>query len=254
LTHQAESVDLEIMEMSFAGGSWNVVYHIGILRFLQEDSGFDLSQWQFLGASSGCIPAVAAACDIPWQEVKESYDRLASNSRASRTGPMFKMSKWQNEAISYSFNRRPHVYRKAQKRLHLCVSHFPPKSYQLINEFESNSHLQNIMLGSFFIPFYSTQMVKHRGRLCIDGSFSNNKPTLSDRTITASAVDTSASVHPRTPYKPFSGFKPRDPSRAWKMYREGYENAYSYFEKHSHFHFEIKKTKNSINTDSRIDL
>jgi hypothetical protein len=242
------------MEMSFAGGSWNVVYHIGILRYLQDDSGFDLSQWQFLGASSGCIPAVAAACDIPWQEVKQSYDRLASNARASRTGPMFKMSKWQNEAIEYSFNKRPNVYRKAQRRLHLCVSHFPPKSYQLVNEFENNSHLQSIMLGSFFIPFYSTQMVKYRGRLCLDGSFSNNKPTLSTNTITASAVDTTASIHPKDPYEPLSGFRPRDPSLAWKMYQKGYSDAHSYFEKHSHSHFEIKNKKKNINNDSRIDL
>ena len=218
------------MELSFAGGSWNVIYHIGILRYLQDESGFDLSTWQFLGASSGCIPAVAAACEVPWQEVKESYDNLASRARASRTGPMFKMSKWQNEAISYSFDKRPNVYRKGLGRLHLCISHFPPKRFVLVSDFKSNQHLQEIMLGSFFIPFYSTQMVKHNGRLCIDGSFTNNKPTLSEKTITASAVDPTATIHPRSPYKPYSGFKPRDPSCAWKMYREGYDNAKTYFE------------------------
>ncbi len=218
------------MEMSFAGGSWNVIYHIGILRYLQEESGFDLSNWQFLGASSGCIPAVAAACDVPWQEVKQSYDQLASKSRASWTGPMFKMSKWQNEAIAESFQKRPQLYKKGQGRLHLCISHFPPKESVLVSEFKNNAHLQEIMLGSFFIPFYSTQLVKHEGRICIDGSFTNNKPTLSPNTITASAVDPSATIHPKVPYKPYSGFKPRDPSCAWKMYREGFENAKSYFE------------------------
>ena len=143
---------------------------------------------------------------------------------------MFKMSKWQNEAISYSFDKRPNVYRKGLGRLHLCISHFPPKRFVLVSDFKSNQHLQEIMLGSFFIPFYSTQLVKHNGRLCIDGSFTNNKPTLSEKTITASAVDPTATIHPRSPYKPYSGFKPRDPSCAWKMYREGYDNAKSYFE------------------------
>ena len=147
------------MEMSFAGGSWNVIYHIGILRYLQEESGFDLSAWQFLGASSCCIPAVAAAGEVPWQEVKESFDKLASRARASWTGPMFKMSKWQNEAISESFNKRPGLYKKAQGRLHLCISHFPPKQSVLVHQFNSNQHLQDIMLGSFFIPFYSNRFL-----------------------------------------------------------------------------------------------
>lgn len=217
------------MEMSFAGGSWNVIYHVGILRYLQDESGFDLSQWQFLGASSGCIPAVAAACGIPWEEVKSSYDALASRARASRTGPMFKMSGWQNEAISHSFNNRPGAYRKASSRLHLNVSHVAPRRHVLVNQFKSNAHLQEIMLGSFFIPFYSTQVVRHEGRLCLDGSLTNNLPKLTENTITASAVDSRATIHPPVPYKAFSGFRPRDTSGAWRMYREGYQNAKSYF-------------------------
>jgi len=129
----------------------------------------------------------------------------------------------------------PEAYKMADNRLHISITE-PHPSFQflkntIVHRFHSNDELLNYMLASCYVPFYYETPVYVKNKLCFDGGFSNNNPTIDTQTIKISPYSFSdAHIKPyMSPFSPLDAFLfiPAV-NKMLQLEKQGYEDSISF--------------------------
>ena len=173
--------------LSFAGCGFLGIYHIGVASCLQLSAPQVLSN-KIGGSSAGALCALTLACDIPLVEVTRLVLSLAMEARKNILG-----------AFSPSFELTGIIRRKLESLLPNNVAEMVSGKFfvsitktrklknLLVSEFHDKNDVIEAVLASSFVPVMSGfNLPKFRGKLSLDGIYSDALPLLGDFTITVS--------------------------------------------------------------------
>lgn len=217
------------LTLSFAGCSWLLTYHFGVVRFIQEN--LSLKGLRFAGASSGSVAALVLATGLPAQEAYDFAREMAIDAQDRRFGPVGRMSRYLHGGLDQLLPKD--CVKKASGRLIVSVTELPRFRNRLVtvNAPMTREELILLIRASCYIPIYYERPVRMNGRYYVDGGLTNNLPNPGGEVISVSPTRRfQAGVHiaPAVPPSIKHAFFP-DPNILKTLYRQGYEDAAQYW-------------------------
>ncbi|MCA9566063.1 MAG: patatin-like phospholipase family protein, partial [Myxococcales bacterium] len=177
---KSERLNQSQPSVSFAGCSWLMIFHLGVLDHLSET--YSLDQWRFAGSSSGALTAALGASGTSVWDAKRLLIELAEASRTRRLGPVGRMSGYVRDGLERTLPSDAHE--RASNRLRIGITTLPRLDVTYASQFSSRAELIDAILASCYIPIYYERPVKFRGQWCIDGGLRDNQPRFDADTIT----------------------------------------------------------------------
>ncbi|XP_041365493.1 1-acylglycerol-3-phosphate O-acyltransferase Pnpla3-like [Gigantopelta aegis] len=176
------------MSVSFSGCGFLGIYHIGVASCIKEHAPHFLDSGRLLGASAGAITACCFICGCCLGECTSFVLRLASKARSRTLGPLhpsFDINRILRDVMLQVLPLNAHLI--CSGRLYVSMTRVHDKKNVIISQYDSREELIEALLCSAFVPFYSGMLPpKFRGVRYVDGSLSDNLPTLDEDTITVS--------------------------------------------------------------------
>ncbi|XP_037086569.1 1-acylglycerol-3-phosphate O-acyltransferase Pnpla3-like, partial [Pollicipes pollicipes] len=186
------------MNLSFAGCGFLGVYHIGVAACMRRYCP-ELLMNRIAGASAGAIAAAALICQTSLSEIMSDLVNVARVIQAHMGGPFspfVSVPAMLHAGLQKNLPDNAHVL--CSGRLHVSVTRLEDGQNCILSHFESKEELISALMCTAFIPAFSGwRPPRFAGKRYMDGCYSNNLPTLDDRTITVSPFCGEADICPR---------------------------------------------------------
>ena len=186
------------VNLSFCGCGFLGIYHVGVASCFHEYAP-QVSMHKIAGSSAGALVAIAYICgNIPLAYCTTDFLAVAIEARAHTLGPFhpsFDVQAMVREALERGLPED--AYKRADGKLHVSLTRVDDGENVVINSFESNEDLIQVLLCSCFIPFWSgIRLPKYKGISYMDGGFSKNLLELDSKTVSVSPFAGEADICP----------------------------------------------------------
>ena len=180
------------------GGGQLWPFSIGVGNHIYKH--YDISRIKFLASSCGCFAAVPLACGLnPLDWYIQEWNRCLTHfSHRGILGCLFDHTQFYHELWDRYLPADAHLC--VSGRLFLSVTLVPSMRNRVVSTFRTRDELLATLVASMCIPllFIRNAPVCLHDTFAIDGGFSDNMPCLDSDTITVSALDVNAHIHPTT--------------------------------------------------------
>lgn len=236
--------------ISFSGGGYNCVYHLGIVKYIFENSIL-FKDLKYLGASGGAGIASIALC---YESESESTKLTIINDILRDIIGMRLMNlKLSEQVARYSSILERYIdeekFNKYIKRKNRCyisitdVSDIIPKNI-IMNNFETYEQYIESLRGSACIPLLLDDTIRTvDGKWCLDGGLSNNIPVINEHTLRISCLNyplMKADIYPKIICELKYSFISPEEKYIMNMFNLGYNDMEQYMR-------EYKEQKNKNN-------
>ncbi len=171
------------MNIQFSGSAGYYPYILGLARGLQINNYSSKDFDKIYCYSSGATVALLFSLDIDIKfAMKTLHIDIELELNKSLVGTAFNfLNVLENNLISFLNNINTEIYKKANNKLHICLTKvstnkyfIPDLSSEIINEYYSNEDLAKACIASGFISFYSKNpfniFYNFRNMKCIDSA------------------------------------------------------------------------------------
>lgn len=240
------SKDLSKDSVSFSGGGYNCVYHLGVIKYIFENQ-YLFKNTKFLGASGG---AGIVSLILAYENNEYKFDTL--NNILNDIIELNKLDiKLQEQVEKYTQIICNYIdedkFNKCIKNSNRCyisltdVTYLIPSNVIKYN-FKTYDEFISTLRASACIPFLLDNKIRNiDGRYYLDGGLSNNLPILSNKTIRISCLNypfLQADIYPKIISEIGYSFYPPNKNYILNLYDLGYSDM---------FEFMIKYKKNVNN-------
>ena len=171
------------LAVSFCGGGFLGLYHVGVLRALREHAEPGFAAALVTGASAGALVGAAAVCGIPANDLAEAVLNIAAATRKKPLGaltPGFELvAEVKTEMERLLPDRAPEL---CSEKLFVATSKLSPLPRLVFeSSFVSRAHLIEALIASSFVPGVTGSISTHpsvAGDKRIDGGLARNWPRL----------------------------------------------------------------------------
>jgi len=234
------------LNLSFAGCGFLGIYHIGVVSAFKEHVP-SIFHHKITGTSAGSLAAACSLCDCSIDEMKNDVIDLAMDSRKYLLGAFHP-----NVNISSVFRKNlermlpDDAHETCSGKLFVSVTSWSDRKNVLINQFDSREDLIDALVCSSYLPLYTGIFPPtFKGKVYLDGGFTDNCPMLDDHTIMVSPYSGKAHISPafeldpvdrdklqtsRGNYNRFVSLFPPDQDRMEEIFFDGYEDAVKFCE------------------------
>lgn len=242
---------IELSSISFSGGGYNCVYHIGVLKYIFENPEL-FKNTKYLGASGGAgIIAVLLSyendpnnIDILDKIIEFIIDLGTRNIQLSK-----QVEEYSKMLFDYVTKDRFNKYIKTSNRCYISVTdvtYIVPIN-TIKHEFETYEKFKEILQASACIPFLLDDKIrKVDSRSYLDGGISNNMPVLDEYTLKISCLNypfMDANLYPDKTCDIKHSFIPPPKEYIIEMYNQGYSDIKKYMKKRYDIYMDFKKEK-----------
>jgi len=224
--------DKIIKSVSFSGGGYNCVYHLGVVKYIFENTRL-FENTIYLGASGGAGIIGIILCYENDHERLKIVDTIISEIikfRGMKLKLHEQVDKYSKLIESYITKERFEKYIKNKKRCHISVTEitrFIPKNH-VICDFDNYEIYLETLRASACIPFIlDSKFRKINNKTYLDGGLTNNMPILDENTIRISCIIypfLRADVYPKIISDIKYSFIAPEMNYILNMYNLGYSN------------------------------
>lgn len=183
-----------IDSLSFSGGGYNCVYHIGVLKYIFENPNL-FRGTKYLGASGGAGIVAVVLCFEEDENRFDILDEMIDEIAAMRDKNLKlyqQVEDYSNILLRYVTRERFDKYIKDSDRCHISITNIPMilPSNVMKTRFSSYEQFVETLRASACIPVILDNKIRKVDSIyCIDGGLSNNLPVLDDKTIKVSCLN-----------------------------------------------------------------
>ena len=191
--------------ISFSGGGYNCMYHMGVVRYIFENPELFLGT-KYLGASGGAGIVALVLCfesDPDRFKILEIMMEYVISMKSSNLNFHDQVKVYTQNLVKHITLERFDQYIKDSDRCHISVtdiSKIIPRN-SLKTKFESYGQFIDTLKASACIPIiFDNQIRKIDFKSYLDGGLSNNLPILNEKTIRISCLSyplLNAEVYPK---------------------------------------------------------
>jgi len=224
--------DKIIKSVSFSGGGYNCVYHLGVVKYIFENTRL-FENTIYLGASGGAGIIGIILCYENDQDRHKVIDTIINEIikfRRMRLKLHEQVDKYSKLIESYITKDRFEKYIMNKKRCHISVTDitgFLPRN-TVICDFDNYENYLDTIRASACIPFILDNKLRRiNNRTYLDGGLTNNIPVLDEHTIRISCIRypfLRADVYPRIISDIKYSFIAPEMNYILNMYNLGYSN------------------------------
>lgn len=246
--HSSDKKDIDVSKkektiesISFSGGGYNCTYHMGIIKYIFENS-IMFKNTKYLGASGGagiCAIILCFESDPERFNILEQMINVVIEMKNMDLDISDQVKHYTDELIKHITVERFDKYIKDKDRCYIsvtCINNMWIKN-EIKSSFNSYTEFIDTIKASACIPILLDNQIRKIGNdKYIDGGLSNNIPVLNNNTIKISCLDFplqkylhSPDVYPKSVYKIKHCFTPPDKTYIMNMYTLGYEDIMVYF-------------------------
>ena len=239
-----------IDSISFSGGGYNCVYHLGIVKYIFQNNHL-FENTKYLGASGG---AGIASFVLAFQNYDQNLQLL--ETVINEISKLHSLNiPFHDQVTNYINILTKHITNdifnnniKYKNKLHMSltnISNILPYN-QIVSNFNNYEYFINTLKASACIPFIlDNQIRKINNNYYLDGGLSNNIPIINKKTVKISCLNypfLDADLLPIKIYKLKYSFMPPKKEYIDKMIDLGYHDMKNYMKI-----YEKKYTVNKIN-------
>lgn len=179
-----ESENDKPLEISFCGAGFMAIYHVGVLKCIQDHAPHLLKRVKTIsGASSGSLIAVWVACNLNISDLlkwMEDTFRASYNYRLGVINPWYNIYRRIRQLLEQHLPRDAHL--RVRGRIGIAITTLPYFKTVIISDPTTRKELIDAILISGFLPGYTQFRMpfKFRGKYCIDGGALCNCPGWDD--------------------------------------------------------------------------
>ena len=187
---------------SFSGGGMLWTYYLGVAHHLFVN--YDVRTLKILASSAGVFVAIPLVCgDDPYDWCRRDWGKCIAHFEGRPIlgtffdDPLFYRNLWDNYLPADA-----HV--KVSGRLFLSITLFPSFRNVVVSQYDSREELLDCILATMCLPivFLRTFIKTGKYGLAIDGGITNDLPCVDRYTVTCSAINTYADIHPLEAFTP----------------------------------------------------
>ncbi len=240
--------------VSFSGGGYNCIYHLGVVRYIFENPDL-FKGTKYLGASGGAGIMGLVLCYENDPEKFTIIDNIIKDIIAMNelNLKLYEQVKKYSEIIETYINEdRFNKFIKGTNRCHISVtdvSSIFPKNI-IKHNFEAYSIYMDTLKASACIPFILDDTLRILdNRYHLDGGLSNNMPILNKNTIKISCLNyplMNADVYPKVICELKYSFTAPTKNYILNMHDLGYSNMEE-FMKQYHIGIQLQRQDNELN-------
>jgi len=229
-----------VESVSFSGGGYNCVYHLGVVRYIFENPEL-FRDTKYLGASGGAgiISLIVCYADDPMRfEVLDQIVRTIIEMNGSDLKLHQQVEKYSKILESYITESKFEQRIRGLDRISISVTDITdviPRN-QIKNNFETYTQFLETIRASACIPFIlDNTFRKIDGRIYLDGGLSNNLPVLNDETIRISCLNypfLNAELYPKIISEIYYSFTPPTKNYVLNMHDLGYGDIDTHMKPH----------------------
>lgn len=180
-----------IESISFSGGGYNCVYHLGVMKYIFENNDM-FHETIYLGASAGAGIAtlILAFFDHPdrmniFEEIVIKIKNIKKNIKYNFTD---QTEIYTNILIDIIKKDEDHACKNILRsnKLHISVTNISNiiPTNKIMTNFVNMKSVEDAIRASACIPFIFDNKFRNCDKMiCIDGGFTNNLPSLNGSTI-----------------------------------------------------------------------
>jgi predicted acylesterase/phospholipase RssA len=229
----------KIKSISFSGGGYNCVYHLGVIKYIFEHTD-DFKDCQYLGASGGsnlgAFIIINENKDNRIQILQNILDEIIELA-SSNINLVDQVDKYMN-IITNCVNENN--FKKYIQDKNRCIVSVTKLIYSIIpqntivqNYSSYNDYINHIRASSSIPYLIDNKFRTINNNYFIDGGFTNNQPIIDDDTITVACYNYphyKPDIYPKflAQYKHI--FKPPTKEYLLQMFALGYKDAALFFE------------------------
>lgn len=231
--------NIPIESISFSGGGYNCVYHLGCVKYIFENEEL-FKNTIYLGASGG---AGIIALLLSYEHDENKFDLLdaildAISSFQEKNLKFYEHVEEYSELLfAFANETRFNKFIKNTNRCHISltnVTYFIPIN-EVKCDYNTYTHFIETIKASACIPFILDGAVRTiDNKKYIDGGLSNNMPMLNEKTIRISCLNyplLSADIYPKEIYELKYSFFPPTKEYIMNMFNLGYEDMKKFMDK-----------------------
>ena len=181
-------------DLIFSGGGFKGFYHIGICKILKDmENNNKIKIRYIIGTSTGAISAINYACNIEYETWIQAYYTIKQNITKSDL---------HNCVIDVFQTKIPkNAYELCNGKVKIAVSKLTLFGFEeeLIDYFESNEHLINVLSAAIKIPFLTSKSIfgiKIKKDIYYDAFFNRITPIIYNNDIPQLVVKTYDATYP----------------------------------------------------------
>ncbi|TRY77072.1 hypothetical protein TCAL_00026 [Tigriopus californicus] len=184
------------ISVSFSGCGFLGLYHVGALACF-NDYKHKVHIEHALGASAGALVALAAIVDIPTEILKKRFTQIVKDANSLPFGafnPKFNVTKLFQDELGAQLPEDAHE--RVSARLTVSLTDLSMQN-KLVSNFETRKDLIDAVICSCYLPAFSGyEIPNYKNQSFLDGGFTNNQPTLSDKTLRVSPFASRSHICP----------------------------------------------------------
>lgn len=232
--------------ISFSGGGYNCVYHLGIVKYIFENPD-SFATTKYLGASGGAGIISFILCYEKHPNRLQILHNLLNeiiNLNKLNLKKHEQVNKYSQIIESYVNQDKFNEYIKDSDRCHISVTNityiFPINNIK--TKFQDYNTFLETLRASACIPFILDNTIRTiDGGRYIDGGLSNNLPIINNNTIRISCLNyplLRAEVYPKEICKIYNSFTSPDEKYIMSMFNLGHSDFSHYMKDHHNYRIE----------------
>lgn len=228
-----------IKSISFSGGGYNCIYHLGVIKYIFEFPDF-FKNYHYLGASGG---ASLGALILSYENDSNRLniiDKLVDEFINTYDNKKIVIDDYIKLITKYVTKENFNKYVSNSNRCYVSITKMKYSIIPLnkiINSFCSYEDYLDHISASASIPFVFDNKIRKIGDdTCVDGGFTNNNPVLNDSTIVISCIGVinifnKPHIYPKEIFKLKHSIISPDKVYLKSMFIAGYLDMKEYFDK-----------------------
>jgi hypothetical protein len=227
---------LALDSISFSGGGYNCMYHMGVVKYIFENPTL-FKDTKYLAASGGVSVAALVLCfenDPDKFKVLREIIEFVIDIRFKNLKLNKQVDEYSNKVFQYISNEKFNMYILNSDRCHISVTNVTyiiPQN-EIKTKFTSYSQFMDTLKASACIPILLDNKIRTiDGNSYLDGGLSNNLPVIDENTLKISCLNypfLNAHLYPKYVCDIAYSFTPPDENYIMNMHDQGYNDIEQY--------------------------
>ena len=245
---------LSIDSISFSGGGYNCMYHLGVVRYIFENPEL-FKDTKYCGASggSGIVALVLCFENDPdkFKVIQEILD-FVIGLRSKNLKLNKQVNEYSKKLFQFMSEDKFNQHILNSDRCHISVTNVTyiiPRN-EIKTKFTSYTQFMDTLKASACIPIVLDDKIRTiDGKSYLDGGLSNNLPTIDENTLKISCLNyplLNAHLYPKYVCDILCCFSPPDKNYIMNMHDQGYNDIEQYM-KERYNKLQIVKNDQELN-------